>query len=106
MTAVNFLTDTISLTVKTGNTDSGDPSYGAATSVAAKFVKTSMLIRDANGKEITSDSHVFIPRETSVNPEDKVTHDSVTYRILRVLDQIGTVTTLKYKKLLLQRTKV
>lgn len=106
MSAANFLQHQITLTPRTGNTGAGDPSYGASSTVKAKFVTKSQLIVDQNGKEVTSDSHVFIPQATTVSPEDKVTYESVNYRILKITDQRGTVTTLKHKKLMLQRTQI
>ena len=104
MTAINFFTQTMTYYPHGGTLDRyGKKVPGAAATVKCKFMVKSGFIKAPGDEEISYQAVAYIPLAQGAVLDDKVVFNSSNYRIVDVVEQRGTVTGLKHKKLLLQR---
>lgn len=107
MTAQNFFTQSMTLYAHSGTQDRyGDKEFSSGVSVKGKFVVKSDLFVDSNGQEYQYDAIAYLPLSRALSMQDRITYDGIDYSIMHITEQRGTVTTLKHKKILLQRLKV
>lgn len=65
----------------------GKPVYGAGAAVQARWQGKLQLVRDKTGKEVVSQSQVWL--EEAVEVEDKLAYGGREYTVLAVADAVG-----------------
>ena len=81
----------------------GQQVFGIGRTVNCKFVNQVKRYRDANGEEIISDeTKLYLPITDPVKNQDRVIYNGKKYEVMRVEEQVGTVTDLQHKKLILK----
>ncbi|MBN2263077.1 MAG: hypothetical protein JW735_09195 [Prolixibacteraceae bacterium] len=80
--AINgLLNQTISLYTKSGYNAYGRENVGAATSVKSRFQKQAKQKLLPNGSVIMIEAIAYVPSDTTVAIDDKVTYSSVDYKV-------------------------
>ena len=107
MTATNFFTQSVTISQHQGQNDRyGNKTFTTSSTISCKFVVKQGLEKDATGEEYTYDAICYVPLDQEVDMKDKYTYDDSVYKIAHIVEQRGTVTNLKHKKLMLQRQDV
>lgn len=105
MSAASFYTQLANYYAHGGVQDRyGQLVEGSAVAIRCKFVVKSGYIKGPGGEEISYDAIQYIPLTQNAQMDDHMLFNGVTYRIIKVLEQRGTVTALQHKKLILQRS--
>lgn len=103
----DFLTQSASISAPSGVDGTGARTFGAAVEVDCKFRKQYQMMGDAREGlkmyEDVPDAVMYVKRTVSVDTDDSVAFDGEDYRVVDILDQVGTVTSLKHKKVLLKK---
>lgn len=81
MSLLGLLNQTITIASKSSYNNEGREVVGAGTSVKCRFQQTTKRRLLPNGSLQTIDGIVYVPGDTSVNTDDKVTFNSVTYKV-------------------------
>lgn len=92
MSIYGLLNQTLIIYGKSSYDEYGRPQVGSGTSIKARVqAKTTRKIL-ANGDIVTIDAIAYVPQDTSVNTDDKVSFDSNTYKVFGkypVADRVG-----------------
>lgn len=105
MSAGSFLTQSANYYAHAGVQDRyGHLVEGAAVAIRCKFVVKSGYIKGPGGEEVSYDAIQYIALTQNAVMDDHMLFNGVTYRVIKVLEQRGTVTNLQHKKLILQRS--
>lgn len=83
----DLMPDTASWKPFVDRDDFGKPNYGSATAIDnCRLIEKNQMVRDTNGDEVLSTSHLWIPSDEAITSESEVTlSDSTTPSILSVL---------------------
>ena len=103
----DFLTQTAYISSVNGRDGVGSPTFGTPVSVKCKFRKQ-FAMEDGNLSGVTTyvdtpDAVMYVKKSVSIDTDDSVEYDGEPYRIVDILDQVGTITTLDHKKILLKK---
>lgn len=82
MSAVSLMNQRITVATRTGYDGEGAEVFGGNTVVQARVQQTSRRKLLPNGSVITIDAIVYVPPETTIETNDKVTYSSVAYKVL------------------------
>jgi plastocyanin len=81
MSFSSLLNQTISLYSKIGLDKYGRETEGSATNYKARFQQVTKTRILANGETTTIDGIVFLPPTITINQGDKITYNSVDYKV-------------------------
>lgn len=81
MSIGNLLNQTIVIYGKSSYDGYGRPSLGSGTNVNARFQPKQKRKLLPNGDVMTVDAMAYVPADTVVVTDDKVTYDSITYKV-------------------------
>lgn len=81
MSINGLLNQTITITTKTGYNEYGRETTSGATSVQSRFQKTTKQKLLANGSLVTIEAICYVPSDTTVAIDDKVTYGGVDYKV-------------------------
>jgi hypothetical protein len=84
MSIGNLLQQTITIYSKTSYGSDGRPAVGTGTEVSARFQPKQVRKPLPNGDVLVVDAIAYVPADTTIATDAKVTYDSVTYRVLNV----------------------
>ena len=88
-----LLVHTVTVTDLTGRDSYGSPTYGSTTTYKTRVVRTNTLVRVANGAEVVSSHHLWLPYIATLTVESKITlPDNTIPNILSVeqsSDELG-----------------
>lgn len=81
MSILGLLNQTITIASKSGYNAYGRETIGASTSVKSRFQKQTKQKLLPNGSLVTIEAIVYVPSDTTVAIDDKVTYNSVDYKV-------------------------
>lgn len=100
-----LLNQTITLYSKSGYNAYGRENVGSGTSVQSRFQKQTKQKLLPNGSLITIEAVVYVPADTTVAVDDKVTYGSVDYKVYAIYAAVDGVGTTNHLKLELTKWK-
>lgn len=84
MTIAGLMNQTLTLYNRSGRGGDGRPSFGAGTSINARLQPKTKRKLLGNGDVLTIDAMAFVPADTTIASDDKVTAGGITYRVVEV----------------------
>ena len=84
MSIAGLLNQTIQIRSKSGYDAYGRENVGSATSVKARVQETTKRVMAPTGTLITIDAVAYVPGDTTVTTDDRVTHNSQEYKVYGV----------------------
>ena len=103
MSINGLLNQTITIASKSGYNAYGRENVGAGTSVKARFQKKTKQRLLPNGSVIMIEATVYVPADTTIAIDDKITYDSVNYKVFGIYDAVDGGGDINHKKLELTR---
>ena len=98
MSVNGLLNQQITLASKSGYNAYGRETVGTSATVQARFQKKTIQRLLPNGSLITILATAYVPSDTTVVVDDKVTHDSVDYKVFAINTAVdGSGNTNHYK---------
>ena len=77
----SLLDQTVQVESYLGDTAVG-PTWGDPVSQRARMQPRRRMVRDREGRETVSDATVYLPPETVIGPDDRLTWGGRTYRVM------------------------
>lgn len=84
MSVTGLMNQSLTVYSKSGYDKYGRETVGTGTSVACRFQKTTKQRLALNGALTTIVGIVYVPADTTVAIEDKITFDAVNYRVFGI----------------------
>lgn len=81
----NYLNQTATWQVKTGNNSYGEPTYSVAADISCRFEGKHRLVRSAEGVQVVSEATLYCTEAVKAN--DLITIGGREYVVLSVADQ-------------------
>lgn len=91
MSVNGLMNQQITISSKTGYNAYGRETVSTALNVWSRFQKTSKLVTSATGSLKTILAIVYVPSDTTVAIDDKITYDSVDYKVDGIYDAVDGV---------------
>lgn len=88
MSIKGLLNQTISIYSKSGYNAYGRETVGSATEVQARFQKKTRQKLLPNGSLVTIEAIVYIPSDTTIAVDDKITYGGVDYKVYGIYSAI------------------
>ncbi len=82
MSVGNLLNQTITIYGKSTYDGYGRPTLGSGTDVRARFQPKQSRKLLPNGDVMTIDALAYVPADTTIATDDKITYDSQTYKVI------------------------
>lgn len=105
MSVNSLLNQQISIVTKTGYNAYGRETVSTATTVQARFQKNVKQKLLPNGSLITIEATVYVPADTTVGIDDKVSYASTDYKVYGIYTAIDGVGDTNHLKLELVKWK-
>ena len=105
MSINSLLNQQISIVTKTGYNAYGREVVGTATTVQARFQRNTKQKLLPNGSLITIEATVYVPSDTTVAIDDKVTYSDTDYKVFGIYTAIDGVGDTNHLKLELVKWK-
>lgn len=99
----HLLNQTITVAAATGKNRYGEPTYGTAVTVKARFSLTNKTIIMPRGETEPIDAVVDVMGDIMVAAGDKVTYKTINYKVMRAKEAIGGGGSVHHRVLLVQR---
>lgn len=80
----DYFNQDITVTSFTSYDGYGNPTYGSSATVKARFEDEREIIEGTNGEQVSSDGRFWVLPTTVVAKDDKITYESVDYRVIKV----------------------
>ena len=81
MSIGGLLNQTIQIRAKSGYNEYGRESVAGAVSVQARVQETTKRVMEPGGNLITIDAIAYVPGDTTVSTDDRVTYDNQEYKV-------------------------
>ena len=103
MSIGGLLNQSASISEPSGTRDvHGKRTLGAATTVVARFERKYKTIVTEQREKEPIHGVVFVHPGTTVSIGAKLTYDSVDYRVMTIMDQVGQAGSIHHKELMVQ----
>lgn len=99
-----LLNQTITLNRFSSRNAYDEPTRGSSISVKGRFQPETKIVKGPNGEDIGTDALVFIPASQAVTLDDKITYDSVEYRVVTVGEAVNGKGNTDHYEVRVQRT--
>lgn len=103
MSVKSLMNQTVSISAKASYDREGRATHGASTDSEARIVVRDRRRMDELGNVIVINAVAYVPGDTTVNTDDKVTYSGTDYKVVSVNNAIGELGNTHHIKLELQK---
>lgn len=97
-----LLNQTVTITAGSARDKFGKLTFGSGTDYKARFEKTSKNIFNKQNELEPIDGVVFVKPDTTVSIGDRLVHNSLTYKVMKIDEVVVGTGTLHHKELMVQ----
>lgn len=80
----HFFNDVLTIYSVSSRDEYGRESWGTGTAVTGRFVEKHKLFYNPKGEAVTTDAHINVPSDTTIDIGSRVSYDSKNYRVIKI----------------------
>ena len=80
----HFFNNALTIYDVSGRDEYGRESWGDGTAVTGRFVEKHRLFYNPKGEAVTTDAHIDVPSDTTIDIGSRVGYDSKDYRVIKI----------------------
>lgn len=89
MSYVGFLNQTITIRGSSTTDEFGKQVFEASGTAKARFQQSNKTVLDSHGNVKSIDALIFVKAELAVDNDDKITYESVDYKVVGIKQRVG-----------------